>query len=175
MTFMHAQDQRKLPIEPQSIVFVASSFNQISLAVPGLDAEPAQAFIVGHKTPRGQFNVYVYILLTHTNTPVVYVRNGPPVAPTEYASIQSDAHAFCESMGFLLDDLGMEQATPERRQTLLESFVFLKDNPTAGIAVQDQMLDEVAAEELRPADLLVNLEAMSTEQKLAWARFLASF
>ena len=49
------------------------------------------------------------------------------------------------------------------------------DNPTAAMAVQDQMLDEVAAEELRPSDLLVNLEAMSAEQRLAWARFLASF
>jgi hypothetical protein len=175
MTFMHAQEHRKLPIDPQSIVFVASSFNQISLAVPGHSAEPAQAFVVGHKTQRGQFNVYVYILLTQTNTPVVYVRSGPPVAPAEYPSIQADAHGFCESMGFLLDDLGMQSSTPERRQTLLESFVFLKENPMAGIAVQDHMLEEVAAEELRPADLLVNLEAMSTEQKLAWARFLASF
>ncbi|MCC6807423.1 MAG: hypothetical protein IT381_08365 [Deltaproteobacteria bacterium] len=178
MTFVHVSDRRTLPVEPASILFVMSSFNQVSLAVPGLDQEPAHAYIVAHKTPRGQYNVHVYILLQQTSTPVVYMRDGPPVADTGYQQVIAEALAFVESMGFLLDDIGFDKAPPEKRQAMIESFPFLREAPTAiapGAAMEEQMLEEVAAEELRPADLLVNLDAMSQEQRLAWARFLGSF
>lgn len=177
MTFVHVADRRALPIEPQGILFVMSSFNQVSLAVPGHETEPAQAWVIGSKTPRGQYDAYVYVLLTQSSTPVVYMRSGPPVAVDGYQAVVGEAIAFVESMGFLMDDLGWEKADAVRRQSLADGFPFLKEAPTAAqtSAMEEQLLEEVAAEELAPADLLVNLEAMSPEQKLAWARFLASF
>lgn len=175
--FVRVAERTTLPVTAAGICSVMSSFNQVSLAIPGHEPEQAQAWVVGHATPRGQYSVGVYILLRQSGTPVVYVSDEPPVPAEGYASLEADAVGFVESMGFMLDNLGYGGLPPERRAVLLSEFPFLQDRPKAQpiSAVDEELLEEVAAVELRPVDMLSHIEAMTEEQRLQWARFLASF
>jgi type IV pilus assembly protein PilF len=173
--FVRVPERKTLPISAHGVTRVWSSNNLVSLAVPGLEAEPAQAFVVEHANAGGTHNVYVYVLLTQTHTPVVYVSSSPPVEKARLAALEADAIAFVESMGFFVDDLNVHGLPLLERVATVSALPFLKEKPHAVNAAEEELLDEVQPEAFSPTDLLHNPDAMPEDQRLAWARFLASF
>ena len=71
---------RGLPAVKDQIVALYESLNQPHLAVPGRQAGPARAFILGLRGPQG-FAVFVYLYMPQSAQCAIYVRrprNHPP-------------------------------------------------------------------------------------------------
>jgi hypothetical protein len=155
-----------LPVTLDSLVRVSRSVNQVSLAIPGHDAENAQAFVVGHRQPSGAFSIFVYILLDESATPVVYVSNGPPVAQAQFASLEGEAMAFVESMGFMLDNLHFETHPVEEKRQLFTEFPFTQRQPNKIIA---EPIDEIAGQ------IIEDGGELGASERHALCRLLAAF
>lgn len=139
------QRLRGLPASREQVVSVHTSINQPHLAIPGKQAGPAQAFIVGLRGSAG-LAVFVYLYLAETADCAVYVPDRRNLSVEEFASEESDAQAFVESMGFIMDNLNFRTlSTPDQDQLLKTLPVFQKDPRLAAPPVHTARAPEPAA------------------------------
>lgn len=118
---------RGLPAQREQVVSVFQSINQPHLAIPGKQAGPAQAFVVGLRGSSG-LAVFVYLYLAETADCAVYMPDRRNVSAEEYESAESDAQAFVESMGFMMDNLNFRTLPQADQDRLLKTLpVFMKD------------------------------------------------
>ncbi len=131
---------RGLPAGRDQVVSVFQSINQPHLAVPGKQAGPAQAFIVGLRGSAG-LAVFVYLYLAETQDCAVYVPEKRNLTAEEYPAEEQDAQAFVESMGFMMDNLNFRALPLADQDALLKTLpVFQKDPrllpPPAGVTAR---------------------------------------
>ncbi len=136
--FVIDQRLRGLPASRDQVVSVFQSINQPHLAVPGKQAGPAQAYILGLRGSSG-LSVFVYLFLAETLDCAVYVPERRNLTPEAYGEAEADAHAFVESMGFMMDNLNFRALPVADQDALMRSLpVFQKDPrlapPTGGDA-----------------------------------------
>ncbi|MHB8876088.1 MAG: social motility and stimulation tgl protein [Myxococcaceae bacterium] len=118
---------RGLPAGREQVVAVHQSINAPHLAVPGKQAGPAQAFLVGLRGQSG-FAVFVYLYLGESADCAVYVPERRNLSPEEYAGEEGEGMAFVESMGFMMDNMNFRGLTPEDQEGLIKALpVFQKD------------------------------------------------
>lgn len=121
------QRLRGLPASREQVMSVYQSINQPHLAVPGKQAGPAQAYIVGLRGSSG-ISVFVYLFLAQTLDCAVYVPERRNVPPDAWAEAEADALGFVESMGFMMDNLNFRSLPVADQDALLRSLpVFQKD------------------------------------------------
>ena len=103
----------------EQIVTLAESINQPHVAVPGKQAQNAQAFVIGIRRPTGDFSVHVYLWLAQTREAVVYSPESGTVPLSAYRDVELEALQFCESMGFMTEPVGFRNLAPEAQDRLL--------------------------------------------------------
>lgn len=109
-----------LPVSREQVVVLYASLNSPHLAIPGKQAGPAQAFILGVRAGAG-FGVYVYLYLPESADCAVYTAGRKALAPEEYKATEAEAHAFVESMGFMMDNLNFRTVPADRQDQLLKT------------------------------------------------------
>ncbi len=128
---------RGLPASREQVVALFQSINAPHLAIPGKQAGPAQAFIVGLRSSGG-FAVFVYLFLSEHHDCAVYVSPRRNLSPEEYAGEEAEALGFVESMGFMMDNANYRGLPQDQQEELLKSLpVFQRDprslaGPAAG-------------------------------------------
>lgn len=93
---------QQLSAPPGSVVYVAESSNQPNVAVPGRQAQAAQAIVVGLRSGHS-VSVFVSLYLAQERVPAIFVHERRRVPLTALDRAVEDAWVFCESMGFILD------------------------------------------------------------------------
>lgn len=125
--FNYDERIRGLPAAREAVVALFQSINQPHLAVPGKQAGPAQAFVVGLRNANG-FSVFVYLYLPEASDCAVYVSDQRNLSPEQYRDEEGEAIAFAESMGFMMDNMNFRGFKPEQQDEALKTLpVFLKD------------------------------------------------
>jgi hypothetical protein len=118
---------RGLPAKREQVVSLQQSLNQPHLAIPGMRAGPAQAYIVGLRGSAG-LSVFVYLFLPEIGECAVYVSERRNLGAGEFAAEEQEAVSFTESMGFMMDQVNFRALPAERQEELLRTLpVFLKD------------------------------------------------
>lgn len=127
---------RGLPATRDQVVALHQSLNQPNLAVPGRHAGPSQAFILGLRGAQG-YAVFVYLYMPDSAQCAVYVSDQRVVRPEAYEQEESEAHAFVESMGFMMDNLNFRGRPVDEQEFLLKSLpVFQREPPKGGTLSQ---------------------------------------
>lgn len=122
---------RGLPAVKDQIVALYESLNQPHLAVPGRQAGPARAFILGLRGPQG-FAVFVYLYMPESAQCAVYVPSNRAVASEKYQEEEGEALGFVESMGFIMDNLNFRGRVPEEQDELIATMpLFQREPPKA--------------------------------------------
>ena len=124
---------RGLPAQREQVTALYQSINAPHLAIPGKQAGPAQAFIVGVHTAGG-FNVFIYLHLAESSDCSVYLSDRRNLSQDQYREEESEALGFVESMGFMMDDLNFEGSTPEDQDQLLLTLPVFQKDPRAAAA-----------------------------------------
>jgi type IV pilus assembly protein PilF len=118
---------RGLPASREQVVALYQSINSPHLAVPGKQAGPAQAFILGLRGGSG-FAVFVYLYLAEAGDCAIYVPERRNLSPDEYADEEGEGLAFVESMGFMMDNMNFRSLSAEDQEQMLKTApVFQKD------------------------------------------------
>lgn len=112
---------RGLPVSREQVVALFQSINSPHLAVPGKQAGPAQAYILGVRGASG-FVVFVYLYLADGPDCAVYVPERRNLSADEYRLQEQEALAFAESMGFMMDNLNFRAQPPEQQDRMMKSF-----------------------------------------------------
>jgi hypothetical protein len=124
---------RGLPATREQVVALHQSINQPHLAIPGKQAGPAQAFIVGLRGSQG-FAVFVYLFLPESADCALYVSDRRNLSPEEYSGEEAEALGFVESMGFILDSLNFRGLPQPQQDELVKTLpVFQRDPRQAGV------------------------------------------
>jgi type IV pilus assembly protein PilF len=120
---------RGLPAVKDQVVALHESLNQPHLAVPGRQAGPARAYILGLRGPQG-FAVFVYLYMPESAQCAVYVSTNRAVTPDKYQSEEQDALGFVESMGFIMDNLNFRGRAAEEQNAMISTLpVFQREAP----------------------------------------------
>lgn len=111
---------RSLSATRDQVVSLYQSLNSPHLAIPGRQAGPARAFIVGLRSTAG-FSVYVYLHLAEVPDCAIYVSRRRVVSSEAYRGEEDEALAFVESMGFMMDNKNFRGLPAERQNQLLHA------------------------------------------------------
>jgi hypothetical protein len=103
----------------EQVVGVLESINQPVVVVPGKQAQIAQAFVVALRNPGGSCSVHIYLFLTQTREAVMYAHEPRQLTAEQCRGAEDEAVHFCESMGFLLDNLNFASLPGGQRDELL--------------------------------------------------------
>jgi hypothetical protein len=155
------------------IVTLLESINRPHVAVPGKQAQQAQAFVVGFRRPSGDFAVHVYLWLTQTGEAVVYSPEQRVVPLERYREAELEAAQFCESMGFMTEPVGFRDLAPEAQDALLSRLPPFRDPswPTAAAGEGPGVL----ASPVEPPAAPAPAGAATPEQLDKLGRLLGSF
>jgi len=100
---------QQLPVSREAIAYLAESSNQPIVAVPGRQAQAAQAFAVAIRTSAETCSFYVVLWLAVAKEPAVWVYETRHLPISAIAGVADEAWNFCESMGFILDVVPIAQ------------------------------------------------------------------
>lgn len=119
---------RGLPASREQVVALYQSINQPHLAIPGKQAGPAQAFIVGLRGAGG-FAVFVYLFLMEVGDCAVYLSEHRNLTPEQYRDEEAEAMAFVESMGFMVDNMNFRGLPPAQQDEMLRTLPVFQREP----------------------------------------------
>ncbi|WP_163997364.1 social motility and stimulation tgl protein [Pyxidicoccus caerfyrddinensis] len=119
---------RGLPATREQVLALHISLNTPAVAIPGKQAGPAQAFVVGIRGGQGAAAVFVYLYLAEAADCAVYLSGRRNTTGDEYREDEGDALAFVESLGFMMDDANWRAAPPAQQDEWLKTLpVFFKE------------------------------------------------
>lgn len=174
--FQYDPRLKQLPSVRESILFLAESSNQPTVAVPGYEAQPTQAYAVGLRTRSDVGSVLVALWMRHSSELAVFVheRRRLPLAGIEAA--RDEAWHFCESMGFILDPIPFDAMAPEDQLATLERLPPFRTPETRadsqGLPQTEAVSSRITVEADRPSG---HGPTFSPDQLSRLGRLLASF
>lgn len=102
------------------VVRLYRSMRDVQLALPGMPAQEATAYLCQHRTTRGVGTVAVFHL--HKSNQLAFYVESPVVVAAERAdAVLEQTLMFVESMGFLMTDLDIHLLTEADREMLWTS------------------------------------------------------
>jgi hypothetical protein len=119
---------RGLPTSRDQVVALHQSINTPHLAIPGKQAGPAHAFVVGRRAGAAR-SVAIYFFLPEAADCAVYVSGRRSVSPAEYGGELEAALAFAESMGFMMDDTNFSTLAPAQQEELMRTLPVFQGEP----------------------------------------------
>lgn len=152
---MFEVDPDKVWVDPAAgpVTNVIQSLNTPLVAAGPHPAEAVQSWIIARQAAGGgAFDIAVFFHLTESNQAVLYRWDGGPVPPPQLDYVQEEALSFCESMGFMMDDLNFGSLAPDARGQLLESLPPFHADLGAFARGDDGKGDGAATAEADPLD-----------------------
>lgn len=128
--FLFDERIRGLPAKPEQVASVYQSINSPHLAIPGKQAGPAQAYILGLRGQNG-FAVFIYLYLSDEPDCAVYASDRRNLSAEEYEGEESEALGFVESMGFIMDNLNVRNLPPPDLESLMRQLPVFRRDPRA--------------------------------------------
>jgi hypothetical protein len=93
---------RHLAAGPDQVISISNSVNHPLVVVPGRSSQMAEAFVVALREVGDLVVVFVCLWLDLDREQVVYA--SAPIEEDELDAVQEEALAFCESMGFIMEE-----------------------------------------------------------------------
>ncbi|MGQ0506152.1 MAG: social motility and stimulation tgl protein [Myxococcaceae bacterium] len=126
---------RGFPASREQVASLHQSINTPHLAVPGKQAGPARAYILGLRSSGG-YAVFVYLYLSQAQDCAVYVSPRRNLPADQLANEETEAIAFVESMGFMMDNANFRGLPQPQQEELMKSLPVFQKDPKTGPAAQ---------------------------------------
>lgn len=118
--FQWEKSIKSMDVPVEEVVHLYRSMRDVQLALPGLPAQEATAYLCQHKTPQGIGTIAAFHL--HKSKQLAFYVDSPVVVAAEKAdSVLDHALMFVESMGFLITDLDIHLLGISDRELLWSS------------------------------------------------------
>ncbi|AMV71964.1 hypothetical protein JCM30471_04620 [Desulfuromonas carbonis] len=114
------KEMSRLDIPAQRVLRLERSLSDVQVAMPGLPAQEATAYLCSFSSGQG-LRVAVALQLHSSSQLAFYLNDDGEVPPREGTRIYNQALGFAESMGFMLGDLDIHLKSAEERTQLWKS------------------------------------------------------
>ena len=161
---------QQLPASRASIAYLAESSNQPNVAVPGKQAQSAQAFAVAVRTSADTVSFYVSLWLAVTREPLFYVYEKERIPLRALGEVADEAWIFCESMGFILDVVPLADHSPVELERILSR---LRHDDVPDASDEPSRKPELGAQRFTPGPAQATSPSPAELARLG--RLLASF
>jgi hypothetical protein len=144
--FQLRPDLKVLNVVREQIVAIIESINTPMVAAGDRSNQKAKAFIVGVRTPAGQFSLFIYLHLLDTRECLIYQCQPPETPMDGYHDLELEALQFVESMGFMVDNLHFRNLPADQQVSMLQGLPFNHTDLQA-FAKLDASANEATAED----------------------------
>ena len=156
-----------LELPAAKTIHLFRSMRDVQLALPGLPAQEASAYLCQYEAPQGVGTAVVFHL--HKSSQLAFYVEAPSVVPAGKAETMLDrALVFVESMGFLMTDLDIHLLGESDREMLWSSLPLQKGitvpERVAGPKALPASTETVALEPPQPAKKQVKQEFVENLQ-----------
>lgn len=93
---------RNLSAGPDQVISITNSINHPLVVVPGRASQMAEAYVVALREVGDLVVVFVCLWLDLDRDQVIYA--SAPIEEDEVEDVRQEAMAFCESMGFIMEE-----------------------------------------------------------------------
>lgn len=126
-------ERQSLPLSPDKVLALVASLNAPMVVAADMPVEPTRAYICAYRDGVDEVSFSIYLHCVESNKGAFYRYDGGRVPQSRFDEVMSEAMAFAESLGFMMDDLGFRDLDPARREELMrETPMFLE--PGARVA-----------------------------------------
>ncbi|AKU89937.1 hypothetical protein [Vulgatibacter incomptus] len=137
--------QKHIEASPDRILSIVESINSPFVAVPGRESQATSAFIVGLRSAEGHPGLVVHLWLSQAREAVIYTPDDAQEARRDYQGAMNAALEFCESMGFMMEDVPFRELTPEAQWEILGNLPPFQRDPAPSRLAGSSMLQPVTA------------------------------
>ena len=155
--FQFNKKLKRLDIPAKDVLRMHRSLSDVQVALPGLTAQRATAYVCAFSTEHG-LRVAIAFHLRDTNSVVYYLNGGGNLTRKEIGTVLQEGVVFAETLGFMLSDLDIHQMETKKRNDLWDSLP-LKSQPKP-------IAPETPAVETKPVDKQSVISAKSTTKAL---------
>lgn len=128
-------ERTTLPLSPDRVLALVASLNAPMVVAADMPVEPTRAYICAYRDNADQVGFSIYLHCVESNKGTFYRYDGGAVPRARFDDVMSEAMAFAESLGFMMDDLGWERLDGRRRDELVrETPMFLEPSARAKVA-----------------------------------------
>jgi len=144
---------KRLDIPAKNILRLQHSLGDVQIALPGITAQHAKAYVCAFDTEHG-LRVTVAFHLRDVNNVVFYLNDNSNISRKDLGAVMHEGLWFAETLGFILVDLDIHRMEPAKRHALWESLP-LKNLPKP--VVPEKLINEK-----KPANAQTGTENQST-------------
>lgn len=108
---------RNLSAGPDQVIAITNSINHPLVVVPGRASQMAEAFVVALREVGDLVVVFVCLWLDLDREQVIYA--SAPIEEDELDDVRQEALAFCESMGFIMEETSFSSLDRVSQEELL--------------------------------------------------------
>ncbi|MEJ2193151.1 MAG: hypothetical protein P8Y39_12580, partial [Nitrospirota bacterium] len=145
--FVWDQSTRAIMVPAGQVIHLFRSMRDVQLALPGVSAQEATAYLCQYRTDAGIETVAVFHL--HQSDVLAFYFSEPRAAPaTQMEKMLNQGLNFVESMGFLLTDQDIHYLDDADRKMLWESLPLMAGLPKTGseLAASGQSGEDIQAD-----------------------------
>lgn len=141
-----------LAATPEQVISIVNSVNHPLVAVPGRTSQMAEAFVVALREVGDLAVVFVCLWLDLDREQVIYASG--PIEMDELERVREEAIAFCESMGFIMEDTSfaeLDRASQEELLVRLPPFSAERTRLSTSLVGEAEEVEHTAAGLAEPA------------------------
>lgn len=132
--FVWDQSTRAIMVPAGQVIHLFRSMRDVQLALPGVSAQEATAYLCQYRTDAGIETVAVFHL--HQSDVLAFYFSEPRVvSATQMEKMLNQGLNFVESMGFLLTDQDIHYLDDADRKMLWESLPLMAGLPKTGVEI----------------------------------------
>lgn len=165
---------RHLAAGPDQVIAISNSINHPLVVVPGRASQMAEAFVVALREVGDLVVVFVCLWLDLDRDQVVYA--SAPIEEGEVDDVAQEALAFCESMGFIMEETAYQDLSRAEQEELLARLPpFRAERERFSNSMVGEAEEEASAARVTPGPAAPGGGALDERDVRRLGRFLARF
>ncbi len=132
-------ERTSLPLSPDRVLALVASLNAPMVVAADMPVEPTRGYICAYRDSSDRVAFSIFLHCVESGRGVFYRYDGGSMPQHRVDEVMSEAMAFAESLGFMMDDLGWGSLDATRRNELMrETPIFLEPGARAAAMATGQ-------------------------------------
>lgn len=117
--YQYSKDREIWSIKAEEIITLYLSSNRLNISRYNGGVAEGSAFICGFRNQRDTFSMFIMIFYSQIKSYDIYLWENEDIELDTYSEAEEAAIAFCENIGFIMNNTYFRMASDEERRMLL--------------------------------------------------------
>ncbi|MGC8927695.1 MAG: hypothetical protein ACP5QK_07200 [Myxococcota bacterium] len=117
--YQYRTDKQIWSLKAEDIITLYLSSNRIQVSRYGGGVAEGSAFICGYRNIRDSFSMFIMIYYHSLKAYDIYFWDNEDIELNTYSEAEEEAVAFCENMGFIMNNTHFRMSSDEERRMIL--------------------------------------------------------